>query len=125
MVKLSRATLAEQAYEELRSRIVSGRLPAGRRLRADHIADELAISQTPVKEALALLVRDGLVEGDARRASTVRRFAPGDIVEIYEARSLLELHALRVGRDSGRISAVFVGALRDLHEAQMRHAERR
>lgn len=113
---LKRATLAEQAYEELRSQIVSGRLRAGERLLADEIADQFAISQTPVKEALALLERDGLVEGTARRASTVRRFEPADIVEIFEARMLVELHAVASGMAAGRATPEFVARLRGLFE---------
>ena len=116
--------MAEQAYDELQDQIVSGRLPAGRRLFADRIADELVISQTPVKEALALLVRDGLVQGSTRRASAVRRFSPEDIIEIYEARLLLELNAISVGRKSKRITPTFLEELRRTHESQKLHAIR-
>jgi DNA-binding GntR family transcriptional regulator len=119
MRALKRATLAEQAYEELRSQIVSGRLRGGERLLADEIADKLAISQTPVKEALALLERDGLVMGSARRASVVRRFEPADIVEIFEARMLVELHALSTGLAAGRATPDFVKRLSGLFEAHV------
>lgn len=112
MSSLKRATLAEQAYEELRSQIVSGRLRAGERLLADELADRLSISQTPVKEALALLERDGLVMGSARRASVVRRFQPADIVEVFEARMLVELHAVATGIAAGRATPAFVERLR-------------
>jgi DNA-binding GntR family transcriptional regulator len=114
--------LAEQASEELQSQIVSGRLPAGHRLLADELADELEISQTPVKEAMALLERDGLIEGTSRRASSVRSYTRQDIVEIYEARVMLELNALESG--AGRIDAHFLDTVQQLHEAQMRHADR-
>jgi DNA-binding GntR family transcriptional regulator len=124
MGKLTRATLAEQAYAELQDQIVSGRLPAGRRLFADRIAGELAISQTPVKEALALLERDGLVQGTTRKASAVRRFSREDIIEIYEARLLLETNAIAVGRKAKRITPTFLEELRRTHESQKRHAIR-
>jgi DNA-binding GntR family transcriptional regulator len=125
MAKLSRATLAERAYEELQSQILSGRRPAGQRLFADRLADELAISQTPVKEALAQLERDGLVEGESRRASAVRRFTRDDIMQIYEARLLFEMYALAEGRKSRRITLEFLERLERAHEAQKRHAQRR
>lgn len=125
MSALRHATLAEQAYEELQSRIVSGRLPAGQRLLAEELASQLAISQTPVKEALAALERDGLVEGASRRASTVRRFTATDIAEIYDARILIETHALAAAFQSGRIDAACVAALRALYDEQIAHAERR
>jgi len=121
---LKRATLAEQAYEELRARIVSGTLPAGQRLLADELAAELSISQTPVKEALALLERDGLVQGTARRASVVRRFHAGDVRHIYAARTLLELHALRRGCEGGAVTPRFITEIEDVFARQIAHAKR-
>jgi DNA-binding GntR family transcriptional regulator len=125
MPRLTRATLAEQAYEELHSQIVSGRRPAGQRLLAERLANELAISQTPVKEALALLERDGLVETSSRKASAVRRFTREDILEIYDARILLELNAIGVGQRAKRFTPEFFAQLEKAHEQQKLHAERR
>ncbi|MBB3930378.1 DNA-binding GntR family transcriptional regulator [Kaistia hirudinis] len=124
MRALKRATLAEQAYEELRSQIVSGRLRAGERLLAEELADRLAISQTPVKEAIAQLERDGLVEGFSRRASVVRHFTPQDIVEIFEARTLAELHCLESGFAAGRVTPAFARRLRAIFEAHIREVEK-
>ncbi len=121
---LKRATLAEQAYEELRDRIVSGALPPGQRLLADDLAAELSVSPTPVKEALALLERDGLVQGTSRRASVVRRFRGGDVQHIYTARTLLELHAVRRGFEAGAITAGFLAVIEDVFARQVAHAKR-
>jgi DNA-binding GntR family transcriptional regulator len=57
MVTLKRPTLGEQAYEELQAQLGSVQLPAGRRLLADDLAGSLAISPTPVKEALEEICR--------------------------------------------------------------------
>lgn len=124
MRALKRATLAEQAYEELRSQIVSGRLRAGDRLLADELADRLAISQTPVKEAIAQLERDGLVEGAARRVSVVRRFSPEDIVEIFEARMLAELHSVSAGFAAGRVTPEFAAQLRAIFAEHISEVEK-
>jgi DNA-binding GntR family transcriptional regulator len=125
MARLTRATLAEQAYEELHSQIVSGRRPAGQRLLVERLADELAISQTPVKEALALLERDGLVQGSSRKASAVRRFTREDILQIYEARILIELKAIAAGKRTKGFTPQFFAELERAHAAQKAHAERR
>jgi len=124
MKKLKGATLAEQAYEELRSQIVSGRLPAGQRLTPDQLADALGISQTPVKEAIALLERDGLVVGEARRGTMVRQFTPADITEVFEARTLLELDAVRKAIAAGRVTPAFVARLRAVFEAHVAEIEK-
>jgi DNA-binding GntR family transcriptional regulator len=125
MVEVRRTTLGEQAYEALKAQIVSGHLPAGQRLLAEELAGSLAISQTPVKEALARLELDGLVQGESRRGSVVRRFSLEDIEEIYQARMLLELHAAETGVRSGRADAAFAGQLRAIFTEQMRHVEKR
>jgi DNA-binding GntR family transcriptional regulator len=123
MVALKRLTLAEQAYEELQEQIVSGRLPAGQRLLADELADSLAISQTPVKEALARLELDGLVEGASRRGSVVRRFTRDDVEEIYRARLLLEMHALTEGFSRGNVTPQFCDELQGIFDQQMVNIE--
>jgi DNA-binding GntR family transcriptional regulator len=117
---IGRPTLARQAYAEIQSKILSGELSAGQRLLPDELAQKLAVSQTPIKEALALLERDGLVTGTDRRASLVRRFSVADIGEIYEARILLETNALAVGFHAGKIDAGFVRKASDLVQAQLK-----
>ena len=125
MTMMTHATLAQQAYEELKARIVSGRLPPGQRLLAEELAGQLSISQTPVKEALAELERDGLVAGASRRASVVRRFIAADIAEIYEARILIEVHAADVAARARRVTAAVLAGLQATYGAQIAHAERR
>jgi DNA-binding GntR family transcriptional regulator len=89
-----RSTLAEQAYADLREQIMSGRLPAGHRLLPEELALTLAISPTPIKEALVKLDQDGLVAIATRRGAVVRRFTAADVRKLYEARELIELHAM-------------------------------
>ena len=97
-----RATLADQAYRELRSRILAGQLasrPAacGRR----SLRRNSAISPTPIKEALLRLEADGLVMSSLRKGhggSPTRRIAI--CIDIYDAR----LHA-RTRRDQTGLRA--------------------
>ncbi len=116
---IERPTLARQAYAEIQNKILSGELAAGQRLLPDVLASALAVSQTPVKEALALLERDGLVTGTDRRASSVRRFTPQDVLEIYEARILLEVNAITTALEKGRIDPGFIGRLEEVAAAQL------
>ncbi len=108
MAALQKFTLAEQAYRKLRERIVRGELPAGHRLLPEELGLALSISPTPVKEALAMLQRDGLIEVEARRGSAVRRFSPRDIGELYDARCMIEARAITVGLRDGRIDDDFL-----------------
>jgi DNA-binding GntR family transcriptional regulator len=94
MNSVIRATLSDQAYEELRSRILSGALPGGKRLLPEELAVNLAISQTPIKEALLRLEADGLVSSENRKGAVVRLFTIADVEELYEARMLIEMNAI-------------------------------
>lgn len=98
-----RTTLAEQAYQELRERIVSGRLPGGRRLLPNDLAADLGISPTPVKEACLRLEADGLVATSTRRGMVVRSYSEEDVEELYAARILIEKGAAEAAFDAGRL----------------------
>ncbi len=104
MATLQTLTLAELAYRRLRDRIVRGELLAGQRLMPEELGQELSISPTPVKEALLMLERDGLIVSTARRGSIVRRFTPRDIAELYEARLMIEQRAISVGFATGQVN---------------------
>ena len=106
--RLRRSTLAEQAYRALRERIVKGDLPAGHRLLPEEIGQALSISPTPVKEALSMLERDGLIIVSARRGSTVRTFSAREITELYDARLTIEARAIQVGLARGSVDAAFL-----------------
>ncbi len=112
---LTKATLADQAYETLHRQIVSGELASGQRLRAEELAEVMEISPTPIKEALVRLEAEGLLAAELRRGVMVRRFTAVDVVELYEARMLVERHALRVGMEAGRITDAFLADLRAMY----------
>jgi DNA-binding GntR family transcriptional regulator len=108
-----RATLADQAYRELRSRILRGQLAGGCRLRPDELAAELAISPTPVKEALVRLEADGLAVSSARKGVMVRRLDEQDLRDIYDARLLIELDALDRIFERKLVGPALIGTLRE------------
>jgi DNA-binding GntR family transcriptional regulator len=95
------STLADRAFDELRARILSGRLAGGRRLLPEELAADLDISPTPVKAALRQLEANGLVEIHARRGARVRSFSAQDVDDVYAARDIIEpgvaIEAIRRG----------------------------
>ncbi len=117
MTAIVRSTLAEQAYSDLRERIMSGRLPAGARLLPEELAVSLDISPTPIKEALVRLDQDGLVAMETRRGAVVRRFTAEDVTDLYEARQLIERHTLARGFAERRIDPGFVARLQATQSA--------
>ena len=63
----------ETTYERLCEEIRSGKLPPGSRLRETEIAERLAVSRTPVREAIRRLEADGLVDHLPRSGAVVRK----------------------------------------------------
>ena len=88
-------TSAFRVQDALREAILTGSLPPGSRLRAEPLAESLRTSRTPVREALMLLAREGLVEIEPRRGAVVRPFDASDLLDLYDVRGLIEPHAAR------------------------------
>jgi DNA-binding GntR family transcriptional regulator len=86
--------LADRVYEALRFAIHDGTLAPGTRLRQEALADELGVSRTPLREALLRLERAGLVEAVPRRGWVVPGLSLETIRHLYEARELIEAHAV-------------------------------
>jgi DNA-binding GntR family transcriptional regulator len=122
MSKMIKTTLAEQAYQELRSRIVSGKLLGGTRLLPTELASDLGISPTPVKEACMMLEADGLVVSSSRRGMMVRQFTEVDVDELYDARMMLEKSALEWAFANNRITGEFLAKLKENFEGHRKFA---
>ncbi len=88
-----RVSLVESIYETLAEAIVSGQLSHGSELNSVGLAKQLDVSRTPLREALKLLERDGLVQQVGNHKARVAEFSADDIREIYEVRLQLEAAA--------------------------------
>lgn len=106
--------VADQVYRRLRQSIMHGELAPGERLRETEIAETLAVSRTPVREAISRLIGDRLVyELAAGGVEVVDTRA--EMEEIYTIREALEVCA--VGLASARIDAEQLEKLEHLVEA--------
>lgn len=108
MVIVNRDTLAEQVRVEIRRRIFSSELALGERLSVDMLAAELNVSASPVKEALKQLQREGLVVIKPRSGTIVRQFTQQDVLDLYEARRVIEPAAAASVVRHGRASAQLI-----------------
>jgi DNA-binding GntR family transcriptional regulator len=91
---IPKGTLGESAFEVLRDAILTGRLFSGQRLVETKLAAELGISRGPLREALALLQKDGLIEVVPRRGRFVLAFTEPAVEEFYRLRLVLETYAV-------------------------------
>ena len=121
---LPRSNLNEQVYDTLRSRLLRREPGAGAKLSLHELAAELGVSRSPVHHALTRLVSEGLLTVQARRGYYVTPVTHGAVVEGYDVRLALELHAAEasVGRlDSGQLSRF--RALSEATEVAISHEE--
>src|SRR5438105_1576933 len=87
--------LTEEAYDHVRMAILRGRLPVGSVVAEGEVAAGLGMSKTPVRQALQMLRREGLLESGRRRQLIVRGFTAERRDEILEVRESLERIAVR------------------------------
>ncbi|MFC4126108.1 GntR family transcriptional regulator [Nocardia rhizosphaerae] len=89
MPRRGRVSLAERVYEALREDLATGALPSAERLRAERLAKRYGVSRTPVREALARLQADGLIQ---RHADGLYLYRPrlAELDELFELRIVLE-----------------------------------
>jgi DNA-binding GntR family transcriptional regulator len=94
--KLEHYTLNQRIYYKVRELIESGAIPAGAQLDERTLAQELAVSRTPLREAIATLVEEGLVERRPYRGNFVRMFTARQVNDLYQVRQALEGLAIRL-----------------------------
>lgn len=85
----------------LREQIVSGRIAPGSKLRAEALANEMNVSRTPVRSALAVLSAEGLVTYGMNRGYTVQSMKLSDILDSIEVRAQLEGLGARLSVEMG------------------------
>lgn len=107
--------------EAIRSAILDRTLQPGDVLVERQLAEQFGVSKTPVREALIMLSRSGLLSPTRNRGVTVRSLTVDEIRHVYEERLLLEPWALRTVVDGGRSD--FVESVEALRKAEQFAAE--
>jgi DNA-binding GntR family transcriptional regulator len=85
----------QRCLVEIRKMILAGDLLPGQKVHQGDLAEQLAVSRIPVREALAQLHAEGLLVHKPNTGFTVARFNSDDLTEIYLMRRLLETELIR------------------------------
>jgi DNA-binding GntR family transcriptional regulator len=93
------ALLVDEVVRAIREMIVEGRVLPGERLSENVLAAELGVSTTPVREAIALLRREGLVTVQPQSGTYVFELQPGELNQLCELRFALEPAAVQLALD--------------------------
>ena len=87
--------LSTRIADELRTAILSGELSPGERIRQEDLAEQFGASRIPVREALRILVTDGLVNMVSNSGAWVSSLTQQECSEQYQIRERLEPLLLR------------------------------
>jgi DNA-binding GntR family transcriptional regulator len=105
--------LVDRLAAAIQSRVLSGDLPSGARLRQETLASQFGVSRTPVREALRKLQSSGVVTVEPNRGAIVNGPSARDIREAYAVRAELE----------GFAAEQAVSRIRDEQLERLREAE--
>ena len=122
MQTITRANTADTVADALRLMIVDGNLPAGERINEVHLAHELGVSRTPLREALARLTSEGALDTIPRIGHFVRPLSLEEVDQLYDIRPILDPEALRL---AGLPSREKIERLRSMNDAiaNLKHPE--
>jgi DNA-binding GntR family transcriptional regulator len=100
-------SLADQAADHIRRRIIDGDLRLGQALSEADLAGQLGVSKTPVREAFLRLKTEGLVDIQPQRGTFVFNLHPSELEKLVSVRTMLETSALQsaMRRDAAGLGA--------------------
>ena len=94
---LRQSKLADQLYEQILAKIVSGALPEGGKLPSEgQLCELFGVSRPVVREALSQLQEQGLVQNRERRGMFVTQMSPQEVEHMFALRMLLEGEVVRL-----------------------------
>ena len=98
-----------RVYETLKQRIIEHHLKPGEPISEGLLADELAISKTPIREAIQQLEKDGFIENIPGKGNFVSQISIQGLRELFEIRDMLECEAIKraaAKRDPQKLDAI-------------------
>jgi DNA-binding GntR family transcriptional regulator len=93
---ITRIPLGDAVYRQILERISSGKIPPGSRVKDTHLAGELGVSRTPVREALLRLAREGVLAADTGRGFSMKALDSAEMIETGAILANLEGLALEL-----------------------------
>jgi DNA-binding GntR family transcriptional regulator len=94
-LSLEHSSTVDRVVEELRRALFDGEVQAGTPLREVALADAMGVSRSTIREALGVLVADGLATREPNRGVHVTELDPLAVHDVCEARAVLEVAGVR------------------------------
>ncbi|MDL2272251.1 GntR family transcriptional regulator [Desulfovibrio sp. OttesenSCG-928-I05] len=93
---ITKQTYSDQVAEYIKARILEGELAPGDQVKEMVLAERLGISRAPVREALQILMREGLISSEPQRGKFIRALTGKEIKDAYFIGGVLEGAAVAV-----------------------------
>ncbi|HSV84023.1 MAG TPA: GntR family transcriptional regulator [Ramlibacter sp.] len=117
-------SLADKARKMIRAAIFEGQIQPDERLTIEHLAAQLGISRTPVREALKALETDGIVKLLPNRGAIVQSFSREEWADRFQVRAVLEGLAGELAcRNQGRKLGMVLAAIQEKIVEGMKQAK--
>lgn len=88
--------LRDEVFNTLREKILKGVYKPGERLMEIHLADQLGVSRTPIREAIRMLELEGLVKMVPRKGAQVAKISKEDLQDVLEVRKALDTLSVKL-----------------------------
>jgi DNA-binding GntR family transcriptional regulator len=92
----NRRNISDDLANAIRQMVVDGAIEPGSRINEVHLSRELGVSRTPLREAIAGLVREGTLMSVPRIGTFAKPLTIEDFEQVYSIRTLLDPEALRL-----------------------------
>lgn len=118
LAPIVRPALPNKVVARLRQMIDDGELVPGSRVPERRLCEQFGVSRTPMREALRALAGEGLLEIQAHRGASVRKFKPEDIDHMFQVLEVLEALAGELACEA--MTPEELSEIERLHERMMK-----
>lgn len=99
-LRLDRSSTVDRVVDALRTAMFAGELEPGTPMREQPLAEALGVARSTIREAMAMLVTEGLAVREPNKGVSVAMLHPPAVADIGRARFVLESAGLRAWHDS-------------------------
>ncbi len=94
-MQIEKKLYSEQVIEIIKNDLLTGKLLPGDKVNEVHLAQRLELSRAPIREALCLLEREGLIVSHSSKGKFIKKLSEKEIYDSYATTGILEGYAVR------------------------------
>jgi DNA-binding GntR family transcriptional regulator len=118
-IAIDSSSTVDRVVDALRTEMFAGRLAAGEQLREVELAGTFEVARSTVREALQVLVAEGLATRVRNRGVAVRQLTSDDVDDLYRARCVLEIAGVQNTPRAPRVALEAIGSALASYEAEI------